>query len=52
MNSAEEQQMLKNLSEVARDINSLLTLVRDLTLQQDKADQRAFQALTQIAHQR
>ena len=52
MNSPEEQQMLKSLSEIARDINLLLTLVRDLTLQQDKADQKAFQALSQIAHKR
>jgi hypothetical protein len=52
MTSAEEQQMLKSLSEIARDMNALLTLVRELTLQQDKADQKAFQALTQIAHKR
>lgn len=52
MTSAEEQQMLKSLSEIARDIGSLLTLVRELTLQQDKADQKAFQALSQIAHKR
>lgn len=52
MTGAEEQQMLKSLSEIARDINLLLALVKELTLQQDKADSKAFQALTQIAHKR
>lgn len=52
MTPAEEQQMLTNLSAIARDINLLLTLVKELTLQQDKADQQAFRALSQIAHKR
>jgi hypothetical protein len=52
MTAAEEQQMLNSLSAIARDINLLLTLVKELTLQQDKADQQAYRALSQIAHKR
>ena len=52
MNAAEEQQMLASLSEISQDIKALLTLVRELTTQQDKADSRAFQQLSHIAHKR
>ena len=52
MTGAEEQQMLVSLSEISQDIKALLTLVRELTEQQDKADSRAFQQLAQIAHKR
>ena len=52
MTSAEEQQMLTSLSEISKDIKSLLMLIGELTAQQDKADTRAFQQLSQIAHKR
>lgn len=52
MTAAEEQQMLASLTEISRDLKALLTLIRKLTMQQDEADQRAFQQLTQIAHRR
>ena len=52
MTSAEEQQMLASLSEISQDIKALLTLIRELTAQQDKADTKAFQQLSQIAHKR
>ena len=52
MNGAEEQQMLASLSDISRDIKALLALVSELTAQQDKADTRAFQQLSQIAHKR
>lgn len=52
MTSAEEQQMLNTLSAISQDIKALLTLVKELTTQQDTADQRAFQQLSQIAHKR
>lgn len=52
MNAAEEQQMLGILAETSKDIKALLILVKDLTVQQEKADQRAFQQLSQIAHKR
>lgn len=52
MTSAEEQQMLKSLSDISQDIKALLTLVRDLTLQQDSADQKAYSQLVNIAHKR
>ena len=49
---AEEQQMLKSLSDISQDIKALLTLVRDLTLQQETADQKAYSQLVNIAHKR
>ena len=52
MTSAEEQQMLKSLSDISQDIKALLALVRDLTLQQDTADQKAYSQLVNIAHKR
>jgi hypothetical protein len=52
MTGTEEQQMLTSLSEISRDMKGLLTLVKELTEQQDKADTRAFQQLSQIAHKR
>lgn len=52
MTAAEEQQMLATLTEIARNISSLSKLVKDLTLQQETADQRAFNMLSQIAHKR
>jgi len=52
MTVAEEQQMLNSLSELSQDMKMLLTLVKELTTQQDKADTKAFQQLSQIAHKR
>jgi hypothetical protein len=43
---------LASLSEISRDIKELLTLISELTAQQDQADTRAFQRLSQIAHKR
>lgn len=52
MTTVEEQQMLASLSEISKDIKALLTLLQELTTQQEKADSRAFQQLSQIAHKR
>ena len=52
MTAAEEQQMLKSLADISQDIKALLTLLRDLTLQQDAADQKAYSQLVNIAHKR
>ncbi len=52
MTSAEEQQMLASLSEISRDIKSLLALIVDLTRQQGEADQKAYGQLVNIAHKR
>jgi len=52
MTSSEEQQMLTSLAEISRDIKALVALVRDLTLQQDSADQKAYSQLVNIAHKR
>lgn len=52
MTAAEEQQMLNTLTAISQDIKSLLALVKDLTLQQDSADQKALSQLVNIAHKR
>jgi hypothetical protein len=52
MTAAEEQQMLDSLSAIARDVNLLVSLVKALTLQHEKADQQSHRTLSQIAHKR
>jgi hypothetical protein len=52
MTGSNEQQMLKILSEISQDIKMLGTLVKDLTRQQEAADQRAHSQLVHIAHKR
>ncbi len=52
MTPAEEQQLLVSLAEISKDIKSLLALISALTMQQEKADSRAFQQLATIAHKR
>lgn len=52
MTSTEEQQMLASLSEISENIKTLATLVKELILQQDAADQKAYSQLVNIAHRR
>jgi len=52
MTPVEEQQMLNSLTVISQDMKALLSLVKDLTLQQDAADQKAFSQLVNIAHKR
>lgn len=52
MSSAEEQQMLASLKAISDDIKSLVILVRELTIQQQTADQKALNQLLTIAHRR
>jgi len=52
MTPAEEQQMLNSLAAMSQDIKSLVTLVRELTTQQDAADQKVYSQLVHIAHKR
>ena len=52
MSSAEEQQMLASLRAISEDIKSLVILVRELTIQQQTADQKALNQLLTIAHRR
>ena len=52
MSPAEEQQMLNSLTAISQDIKTLVTLVRELTTQQDAADQKAYSQLVNIAHKR
>jgi len=52
MTAAGEQQMLDSLSAIAQNINLLVTLVKALILQHEKADQQSHRTLSQIAHKR
>jgi len=52
MTPAEEQQLLVSLASISQDIKTLLVLIKELTEQQEKADARAYQQLSQIAHKR
>jgi len=52
MSPAEEQQMLNSLAAMSQDIKTLVALVKDLTMQQDTADQKAYMQLVNIAHKR
>jgi hypothetical protein len=52
MSPAEEKQMLESLAAISQDIKTLATLVKELTTQQDTADQKAYSQLVHIAHKR
>ena len=52
MTPVEEQQMLNSLAVISQDMKALLSLVKDLTAQQEAADQKAYSQLVNIAHKR
>jgi hypothetical protein len=52
MTPVEEQQMLGSLAAISQDMKSLVSLLKDLTLQQEAADQKALSQLVNIAHKR
>ena len=52
MTPVEEQQMLNSLTAISQDMKALLPLVKDLTAQQEAADQKAYSQLVNIAHKR
>jgi len=52
MTPAEEHEMLTSLKSMSEDIKTLVVLVRELTIQQDTADQKALSQLVTIAHRR
>ena len=52
MSPAQEQQMLNNLTAMSQDIKTLIALIRELMLQEDTADQKAYTQLVHIAHKR
>jgi hypothetical protein len=52
MSQTEEQQMLNSLAAISQDIGTLVTLVKELMLQEDTADQKAYTQLVHIAHKR
>ena len=52
MTPSEEQEMLGSLKAISEDIRTLVVLVRELTIQQSAADQKALNQLVTIAHRR
>jgi hypothetical protein len=52
MNAAEEQQMLTSLAEISKDMKALLTLTKDLAVEQEKVNEKSLQHLGNIAHKR
>lgn len=52
MTPTEEQQMLTSLANISQDMKALLSLVKDLTMQQESASEKAYSQLVNIAHKR
>lgn len=52
MTATEDQQMLSSLAAISQDLKALLSLVRELTQQQDAANEKAYSQLVNIAHKR
>ena len=52
MSPAGEQQIINSLAAISEDIKTLVGLVKELTTQQDAADQKAYMQLVNIAHRR
>lgn len=52
MTPAEDQQMLKSLSDISTDVKALSELIKDLLRQQATADDKAYSQLVNIAHKR
>ena len=52
MTSTDEKQMLESLAAISQDMKMLLTLVKDLAMQQETADEKAYSQLVNIAHKR
>jgi hypothetical protein len=50
MTPVQEQQMLTSLTTIAENMKMLVALVKDLTLQQSAADEKAYSQLVNIAH--
>jgi len=52
MTPAAEQEILTSVKAISEDIRTLVVLVRELTIQQSAADQKALNQLVTIAHRR
>ena len=50
MTPVQEQQMLTSLTTISENMKMLVTLLKDLTLQQSAADEKAYSQLVNIAH--
>lgn len=52
MTPVQEHQMLTSLTTISQDIKTVVALLRELTLQQNTADEKAYSQLVNIAHKR
>ena len=50
MTPVQEQQMLTALTTISENMKMLVALVKELTLQQSAADEKAYMQLVNIAH--
>jgi hypothetical protein len=50
MTPVQEQQMLTSLTTISENMKMLVALIRELTLQQSTADEKAYNQLVNIAH--
>jgi hypothetical protein len=50
MTPVQEQQMLTALTTISENMKMLVALVKDLSLQQNAADEKAYMQLVNIAH--
>ena len=52
MSPVQEQQMLTSLTVISENMKMLVALMKELTLQQTTADEKAYTQLVNIAHKR
>ena len=52
MTPVQEQQMLTSLTTISENMKMLVALVKDLSTQQNTADEKAYAQLVNIAHKR
>ena len=52
MTPVQEQQMLTSLTTISENMKELVALMKELTSQQNTADEKAYSQLVNIAHKR
>ena len=52
MTPAQEHQMLTSLTVISENMKTLVALMKELRLQQESADEKAYTQLVNIAHKR
>jgi hypothetical protein len=52
MTAVEEQQIVASLNDISQNMKALLALTKDMAREQEKANEKSFQQLLNIAHKR